>query len=445
MLNALLKNIGMASMQQTWLGDKNLAIFCIIAMSQWQFTGYITLLMVVAFQNVPNDYVEAAIIDGAGPVRRALSIILPLAKEQLLVCTIITVIGAFKLFTEVYSTTVGGPGNSSQVLGLFLYQNAFLHDDMGMAAATGVLIFVITVTASIFQLEGQPFRRSVRRDRMSTEKYVLRARILKILLHIFLLILVGIILFPVCWLVLNSLKTNQEMFLDSLALPKEWMFVNYATAWGKGLVAYFANSIIVGVLSIGTILALSSMLAYGLARFNLPGSGFIFILVLGGMALSEQVALVPLYKILQAVKLYNTRAALVLPYVAFRIPFTMFLMRSYFISIPKELEEAAIVDGCKSWQRFTKIILPISKPVLASCAIVNLNHVWNEFLFANVFLENKKLMTIPLGLMTFQGDLKSDYVVMLAGILICSLPMVILFLCMSRQFVRGLTSGAVKG
>lgn len=95
-------------MQQTWLGDKNLAIFCIIAMSQWQFTGYITLLMVVAFQNVSRDYIEAAVIDGAGPIRRAVSIILPLAKEQLIVCSIITVIGAFKLFTEVYSTTVGG-------------------------------------------------------------------------------------------------------------------------------------------------------------------------------------------------------------------------------------------------------------------------------------------------------------------------------------------------
>ena len=187
------------------------------------------------------------------------------------------------------------------------------------------------------------------------------------------------------------------------------------------------------------------MLAYGLTRFSLPGSGFVFFLILGGMALSEQVALVPLYKILQALKLYNTRAALILPYIAFRIPFTMFLMRAYFISIPKELEEAAIVDGCNSFQRFTQIILPISKPVMASCAIVNLNNVWNEFLFANVFLENKKLMTIPLGLMTFQGDLKSDYVVMLAGILIASLPMVLLFLCMSKQFVRGLTSGAVKG
>lgn len=153
LLNTFLKNAGLEQLQQTWLGDKKLAIFCIIAMSQWQFTGYITLLMVVALQNVPEDYLEAALIDGAGPIRRAVSISLPLAKEQLLVCSIITIIGAFKLFTEVYSTTGGGPGNNSQVLGLYLYQNAFLHDDMGMAAATGVLIFAITVTASVIQLK----------------------------------------------------------------------------------------------------------------------------------------------------------------------------------------------------------------------------------------------------------------------------------------------------
>ncbi len=152
LLNGFIKMIGRPEFQQTWLGDKKLAIFCIIAMSQWQFTGYIAMLMIVAFQSVPMDYIEAAIIDGAGPIRRAIDIYLPLAKEQLLVCTIITVIGAFKLFTEVYTTTSGGPGDSSQVLGLFLYQNAFLHDDMGMAAATGVLIFVITVTLSIIQL-----------------------------------------------------------------------------------------------------------------------------------------------------------------------------------------------------------------------------------------------------------------------------------------------------
>lgn len=150
-------------------------------------------------------------------------------------------------------------------------------------------------------------------------------------------------------------------------------------------------------------------------------------------------------KCIKAVHLYNTYWAVILPYIAFRIPFTVFLMRSYFISIPKELEEAAVVDGYNSFQIFTKIIVPISKPIFASCAIVCLNHVWNEFLFANVFLESKKLMTIPIGLMTFKGDLRADYVTMLAGIIIASLPMIILFLCMSKQFVRGLTAGAVKG
>ncbi|MGN8886326.1 carbohydrate ABC transporter permease [Blautia sp. HCP28S3_G10] len=153
LLNSAFKALGLTSMTQSWLGDSKIAIYCIIAMSQWQYTGYITLLMVVAFQNVSADYIEAASIDGAGPVRRAISVVLPLAKEQLLVCSIITVIGAFKLFTEVYSTTAGGPGNSTQVLGLFLYQNAFLHDDLGMAAVTGVFIFVITMVLSIIQLK----------------------------------------------------------------------------------------------------------------------------------------------------------------------------------------------------------------------------------------------------------------------------------------------------
>ena len=153
LLNSAFKALGLTSMTQSWLGDSKIAIYCIIAMSQWQYTGYITLLMVVAFQNVSPDYIEAASIDGAGPVRRAISVVLPLAKEQLLVCSIITVIGAFKLFTEVYSTTAGGPGNSTQVLGLFLYQNAFLHDDLGMAAVTGVFIFVITMVLSIVQLK----------------------------------------------------------------------------------------------------------------------------------------------------------------------------------------------------------------------------------------------------------------------------------------------------
>lgn len=267
----------------------------------------------------------------------------------------------------------------------------------------------------------------------------------KILLNLMCVFICIIIVAPLAWILLNSLKTNKELFQNSLALPEVWQFGNYAKAWQMGLYKYFGNSLLVSSISLIGILTLSSLLAYGLTRFRAKGSMVIFVIVLGGMALSEQIALVPLYKILRALKIYNTYAAVILPYIAFRIPFTVFLMRSYFISIPVELEEAAVVDGYNSLQIFTKIIIPISKPIFASCAIVNLNFVWNEFLFANVFLNNKAIQTIPIGLMTFKGDLKIDYTTTLAGLVIASLPLIILFICMSKQFVRGLTSGAVKG
>lgn len=266
-----------------------------------------------------------------------------------------------------------------------------------------------------------------------------------ILLYVFCGFFGVVIVAPLAWIFLNSFKTNQEMFKNSLALPDTWLFGNYLKAWNLGLYRYFGNSLLVSVVSLVGILAASSFLAYGLTRFRAKGSNIIFIIVLGGMALSEQVALVPLYKLLRSMNIYDTYLAVILPYIAFRIPFTVFLMRAYFLSIPSELEEAAIMDGYNSFQIFTKIIVPISKPVLASCAIVNLNFVWNEFLFANVFLNNKKLQTIPIGLMTFKGDLKIDYTTTLAGLMIASAPLIILFLCMSKQFVRGLTSGAVKG
>lgn len=272
-----------------------------------------------------------------------------------------------------------------------------------------------------------------------------KATVLKILLYAFFILLGLIILLPMAWMIINSIKTNKELFQNSLALPAVPQFVNWGKAWMSGLYKYFGNSLLVSGVSLIGILCLSSLLAYGLTRFSSKGGNIIFLIVLGGMALSEQVALVPLYKILKAVKLYNTYFAVILPYIAFRIPFTVFLMRSYFLGIPKELEEAAVVDGYNSLQIFTKIVVPISKPVFAASAIVSLNLVWNEFLFANVFLESKKMMTIPIGLMTFKGDLRADYTTMLAGIILASLPLIILFLCMSRQFIRGLTAGAVKG
>ena len=152
-VNTVLLHLGLIHSRINWLGQTSTAKVILIIALIWRWTGYNMVFYLAGLQNIDGSLYEAATIDGAGPVRRAISVVLPLAKEQLLVCSIITVIGAFKLFTEVYSTTAGGPGNSTQVLGLFLYQNAFLHDDLGMAAVTGVFIFVITMVLSVIQLK----------------------------------------------------------------------------------------------------------------------------------------------------------------------------------------------------------------------------------------------------------------------------------------------------
>lgn len=272
-----------------------------------------------------------------------------------------------------------------------------------------------------------------------------KEQIATILLHVFLFLLAIGIIFPLCWLILNSLKTNGELFTNSFAFPQKFLFENYITAWNRGLSRYFLNSLIVSAISIAGTVFLGALAAYGLSRFEMTGKHLILIIILGGLMLPEQVALVPLYKLLQKIHLYNTYGAMIIPYIAFRLPFAVFLMRAYFLAFPKDVEEAAYIDGCDSLSVFFKIILPISKPILASTAIMTLIFVWNEFLFALVFVENESIMTIPIGLMTFHGKVSSEWTSLLAGITIASIPMIIVYLLLQRQFITGLMAGSLKG
>ncbi|MGM0445189.1 MAG: carbohydrate ABC transporter permease [Bacillota bacterium] len=275
-----------------------------------------------------------------------------------------------------------------------------------------------------------------------TQKNYLIKKILIILVLIFLAFLV---LYPMFWVVSSSLKTNNEFLSDPLGLPDKLVFSNYSEAWAQGLSKYFVNSVLINIVSVLITVSIGSACAYGLARFNFKGKTFIFYGILAGLLLSPQVAVLPLYKLLVNFNLYDTYWALILPYVGFRLPFAIFLMRSYFLSIPKEIEESAYIDGCNSFVTFIKIILPISKPIIASAAIVTSRFFWNEFLFALIFIESKSKYTIPIGLSNFRDTLTTNYTAMLAGITIAALPMIILFLVMQKQFIKGLTAGSVKG
>lgn len=254
-----------------------------------------------------------------------------------------------------------------------------------------------------------------------------------------------LIVLPLIWMVLSGFKDNQGLFLDTWGLPKRFLWENYSKAWNGGVGRYFLNSLIVTGTSVCLTLLISACAAFALSRFEFRGQGLLLLFVLGGLMLSPQVSLIPLFRLLQKLRLYNTYWALIIPYVAYRIPFTTFLIRAYMLSLPREIEDSAYIDGCSAWGVFYRIILPMSKPILVTAALFTAMSCWNEFMFALVFIESDRLKTIPIGLMGLKSSLRTEWTILMAGLALSALPMVALFLIFQKQFIRGITSGGVKG
>ncbi len=186
------------------------------------------------------------------------------------------------------------------------------------------------------------------------------------------------------------------------------------------------------------------MAAYALTRYRIPFAGAITVILLGGMMLALVVALIPLFRLLQAIGIFNTYWALIVLYTAFQIPFTVFLIRAYMITLSREMEDAAIVDGASTWQIFWMVIMPLSRPIIVSAALLQALFSWNEFAFALVFINDTDLKTLPVGLLQMQGRVLSDWPVLFAALVIASIPMILLFLIGQRQFIRGLSEGFGK-
>lgn len=212
-----------------------------------------------------------------------------------------------------------------------------------------------------------------------------------------------------------------------------------------GISRYLLNSILVTVITVILTVTLSTMAAYALARFRFRGQTLLLFFILGGLMLAPEVSLIPLFRVLVRMGIYNTYLALILPYTAFGIPFTTFLLRAYIIGLPRELEEAAQIDGAVPLGVFRHVVVPLSRPMIASSALLQAMHSWNEFMFALTFLESDKLRTLPIGIMSFVSTLRTEWTVVMAGLVISAIPMILLFLLTQRQFIRGLTTGGIKG
>jgi raffinose/stachyose/melibiose transport system permease protein len=265
------------------------------------------------------------------------------------------------------------------------------------------------------------------------------------LIFVFLLLYFIAIAYPLFWMVINSFKNTADIFNDSWGLPKEWLFSNYATAWQQGVSSYFINSVMITVGTCLLTVLISALCAFGLTRFQIKGGKFLLLFVSAGLMFSPQSSLIPLYELIQQMGIFDTHWALILTFTSYRIPLTVLLIRSFFLSIPKELEESAYLDGATTLDVFGRIFLPMSKPILFTGVILTAYYAWNEFLFSLIFIQTEEVKPITSGLLVFKDALNTNWGVLMAGLVISALPLIVVFMLMQKYFVRGLAEGSVKG
>ena len=273
----------------------------------------------------------------------------------------------------------------------------------------------------------------------------IKSRIFFWLLLAFFVLYALSVIYPILWMMMNGFKNNQEFFANSWILPNQWKFSNFQVAWESGVGRYFFNSVFVTTVSVLLAVLISTLAAYAISRFQFKGRHVIFLIILSGLMMAPQASIVSLYQILKLFHLYNTYWGLIIPYAAFQIPFSVFLIRSYFLSIPRDVEEATFLDGGNSWKLLWSVIIPMSRPIIVSAALLATIVIWNEFMFAITFLENGNQWTIPVGILNLKGRLTAGFGMQLAALSMAALPMIIVFILFQRQFVRGLSAGSVKG
>lgn len=252
---------------------------------------------------------------------------------------------------------------------------------------------------------------------------------------------------PFVFIVFTSLKTKADVTGTGAFMPPAHLALeNYSNAWSRGNFANaFFNSAIITVIKVPLGLALSAMAAYALAKIPLKTGKALLLLVVFGTMIPFQVMLAPLFTLVNSLGLIDTYPGVILPYIAFGVPYQVFILHGFFKGIPKELSEAALIDGASHFTIFRRIFLPVCLPVLAALLILDFVSTWNEFAMALVLLQDQHMWTLPLGLMSFQGQFSNDYGQLNAAIVMTVLPATLVYLIFQRYFVSGLTSGAVKG
>jgi raffinose/stachyose/melibiose transport system permease protein len=263
---------------------------------------------------------------------------------------------------------------------------------------------------------------------------------------VFVSIIVLIHISPLIIVVLNSLRSNNEVALRMIGLPTKLNWENFAYAWKKGSYANaYISTVIIAITSAVIVVISTGLAAYGIVKSKCYLSGFLTGYFVVALSIPYFAMMVPVFFVFHRIGLTNSIPGMIILYSATNIPFNFMFVLAFFKGLPKELDEAARIDGCSELRNFWYNTLPLSKPILTSVVLIVFVNCWNEFLFANLFLQTNKLRTVALRFFVFTGQYSSDYGYMFAAALISILPIIAGYLLMQNRFIEGLTAGSVKG
>jgi multiple sugar transport system permease protein len=496
-MNYLLVNVlGVLDRGLPWLGDPNTALWSVILVYTWAGAPFVVILLLAGLKAVDAEQYDAASVDGASAWRQFLHITLPSLRYVIIVAVLLSTIFTFNSFTTVYLLTGGGPGGATRIYTILAYEYAVqgLRFGAGAAVAMSVapLLFVLILFLGRYMMgrgeavdEGDgrvwrgamvllwPARMALRallalfwlannavETLVSTARAAIRppgstplvSRAVRRRLGFATMYaaLGAILLFtvlPFYFIVVTAFKSPlQIQLVESMFWPQPWVLENFTYLFTRiPFTAWYANTVVVALVSTAVSLFVAALGAYGMVRLKWRGANLLGTSVLVAYLMPTALMFIPLYAILMSFGLINSQLGLMVTYPSVVLPFATWLMMGYYRSIPEELEDAAMIDGCNRFQAFYRVVLPLVRPALLAVALFAITQSWNEFLYAYTFLRSTEVFTLPVGLaQLIVGDVQ-PWGVLMAASLLTAVPVVIIYMLGQRFMVAGLTAGSVKG
>jgi multiple sugar transport system permease protein len=498
-LNYILVNVlHLTDKGPSYLADPNTALPSVIAVNVWSGVPFFVILFLAGLKAIDRELYDAAAVDGATAWRRFLHVTLPGLRYVIIVATLLSTIFTFNGFTLTYLLTGGGPGGATRVYAILAYEYAIqaLRTSAGIAVAMTVAPFLFililflgrymmrredmthgreedgpvfriamaalwpirlilrgivagfwainelgetawgAVTASTRRAESKPKVSSTRRKRVG-----------QVLLYVLMGIVLVWVLLPFYFIFVTAFKsTLQLQQIQSMFWPSPWTLEHFQFLFTQlPFARWYGNTILVAFVSTLVSIFAASLAAYALVRLKWKGVGPLSTAVLVAYLMPPALMFIPLYAILTQIHVINTVGSLMVTYPTVVLPFATWLMMGYYRSIPEELEDAAMIDGCNRFQTYWMVVLPLVRPALLAVAMFSVTQSWNEFLYAKTFLRSTDTFTLPVGLGQLLVADVQPWGELMAAALLTAIPVIVLYMVGQRFMVAGLTAGSVKG